>query len=73
MRDNTDSPLRPQTDSDFFAAAETMRAIGGGFASRLAGAYIYADQHNRARLHAAFPDLFTQYYNLNTRLSRQGQ
>lgn len=69
MRDNTDSPLRPQTDSDFFAAAETMHRNGGHFASRLAGAYFYADQQNRARLHAAFPDLFTQYYNM----FRQGQ
>ena len=63
MKDNI-VPLqaRPQTDNDFLQAAWTME-VGGSFADAIGTAYIAADQQNRARLRAAFPDLFTQFFN----------
>ena len=40
---------------------ERMRAYGGSFARAIAEAYIVADPANRARLEAAFGDLFARY------------
>ncbi len=63
MKDNiTELQARPQSDSDFMNAANEMRG-GGSFAYYLATAYYMADSHNKERLKAAFPDLFTRYYN----------
>jgi hypothetical protein len=42
-----------------------MEQIGGGFAGHIARAYFAADKYNRARLRAAFPDLFTKYFNMH--------
>ena len=53
---------RPQSNNDFLRAAWTME-VGGSFADAIGTAYIAADPQNRARLRAAFPDLFTQYFN----------
>ena len=64
MKDNiTQLPARPQSDDDFLHAAQLMEQMGGGFASCIARAYYAADRHNEERLKAAFPDLFTNYYN----------
>lgn len=41
--------------------AELMRQIGGSFAQHLARAFQCADSNNRARILAAFPDLFERY------------
>ena len=63
MKDNlVELVIRPQTNNDFLQAAWTME-IGGSFADAIGTAYIAADPQNRARLRAAFPDLFTQYFN----------
>ena len=45
-------------------AAELMDRIGGGFASSIARAFYRADASNRARLVAAFADLFDRYRNM---------
>ena len=45
-------------------AAELMDRIGGGFASSIAQAFYRADASNRARLVAAFPDLFDRYRDI---------
>lgn len=63
MKEDNTNTLRPVTDDDFFQAARLMKAIGGGFASRIGEAFYVADMSNRARLQAAFPDLFTRYFN----------
>lgn len=42
-------------------AAQYMERMGGGFASALAVAYYRADSDNRARILAAWPDLFEKY------------
>lgn len=42
-------------------AAHAMEREGGGFASAIATAYYRADSSNRARLVAAFQDLFARY------------
>jgi hypothetical protein len=44
---------------------------GGSFAAAISDAYIAADPQNRARLRAAFPDLFTQFYNLHLQRNNQ--
>jgi hypothetical protein len=63
MKDNlVEMPIRPVTDNDFLHAA-CMMDQGGSFADAIGTAYIAADPQNRARLRAAFPDLFTQYFN----------
>ena len=45
-------------------AAELMRQIGGSFAQHLARAFQAADGDNRARILAAFPDLFERYHRM---------
>lgn len=64
MKENTPEVVRPQTEADYFHATELMYCIGGRFAANIASAYGAADSHNRERLRAAFPDLFTKYFNL---------
>lgn len=39
----------------------TMKAYGGGFASHLADAWMYADSANRERIQAAWPELIATY------------
>ena len=63
MKDNLVSlPIRPVSDDEYLHAALTMEG-GGSFAAAIGDAYIAADKQNRARLRAAFPDLFTLYFN----------
>ena len=45
-------------------AAELMVQIGGSFAQHLARAFRVADLDNRARILAAFPDLFERYHSM---------
>ena len=40
---------------------ERMQKYGGMFAQCLAEAWLHADEKNRARLEAAFADLFAKY------------
>lgn len=48
-------------DRDKFLMLKAMSAYGGGFVGALADAWSRADNHNSARLEAAFPDLVAQY------------
>ena len=64
MKSDNTNTVRPHTDDDYTHAAQLMEQLGGGFAGHIARAYFAADSHNRARLRAAFPDLFTKYFNL---------
>jgi len=41
-----------------------MKRYGGGFASRLAEAWLVADNQNRAKLRMAFPDLIEKYADM---------
>ena len=43
------------------ATITRMLTYGGSFAKAIAGAWQVADDLNRARLEAAFPDLFKRY------------
>ena len=45
-------------------AAELMLQIGGSFAQHLARAFKVADSDNRARILAAWPDLFERYHSM---------
>lgn len=65
MKESNVTPLyaRPQSDDDYIHAAQLMEQMGGSFAASIARAYYVADSGNRERLKAAFPDLFTRYYN----------
>lgn len=63
MKDNLiEIPIRPLSDNDFLHAAWMMDK-GGSFSEAIGTAYIAADPQNRQRLRAAFPDLFTKYFN----------
>lgn len=64
MKPDDTNTIRPHGDDDYVHAAHLMEQIGGGFAGHIARAYFAADKHNRARLRAAFPDLFTKYFNM---------
>ena len=44
-----------------FAGARLMEQIGGSFARQIAGAYFVADSGNKAKLLAAFGELFERY------------
>ena len=50
-------------------AAKTMERMGGGFASALAVAYYRADSNNKARILAAWPDLFEKYRRIARELA----
>lgn len=45
-------------------AAELLLQIGGSFAQHLARAFKVADSGNRARILAAWPDLFERYHRM---------
>ena len=47
-------------------AAKAMEKWGGGFASALAVAYFHADADNKARILAAWPELFDRYRRMGT-------
>jgi hypothetical protein len=46
------------------AALEAMEKYGGSFVKALAEAYLRADAENRARLKAAFPEIFDRYRHI---------
>lgn len=48
-------------NTDLHTVLVTMRHYGGGFASRLADAWMRADSMNSARLAEAFTDLLERY------------
>lgn len=48
-------------EQQLFAAARNMMNYGGGFASCIGDAFFLADSGNRAKLVAAFADLFDKY------------
>jgi hypothetical protein len=50
------------TSEQLHAAAHAMKRTGGGFASRLADAYLYADLNNQERILTAFMDLFEKQH-----------
>lgn len=58
--------LKGWTHLDKEAAAMNMRMNGSGFTSRLADAWLYADDTNKQKLEQAFPDYFEQFDTLNT-------
>ena len=67
MKDNiTALPVRPTTDDDYLHAAQEMCG-GGSFAYYIGQAYFVGDSHNKARLRAGFPELFTRYFNVYLR------
>lgn len=53
------------TEQERFDTLTNMRLDGGGFASRLAAAWMWADSCNNARLAAAFPDLIEKFQPSN--------
>lgn len=57
MQDKPAPVLRKQPHE----IARIMRAMGGSFATCFAAAWQAGDAQNRARLQAAFPDLFERY------------
>lgn len=59
------------TSEQLHAAAHAMKRTGGGFASRLADAYLYADLNNQERILTAFMDLFEKFIDKETRLNAE--
>jgi hypothetical protein len=55
------------TESEIISA---MRTFGGSFVERLAEAFQFADDVNRARLRVAFPEVWSQYEELATMRKR---
>lgn len=55
------------TSEQLHAAAHEMKRTGGGFASRLADAYLYADLNNQERILTAFMDLFEKHMEATPR------
>lgn len=49
------------TEQQLIAAARTMIRQGGSFAGAIGEAYVAADETNRARLIAAFADIFERF------------
>lgn len=59
------------TSEQLHAAAHEMKRTGGGFASRLADAYLYADLNNQERILTAFMDLFERFIPSSVRLDAE--
>jgi hypothetical protein len=57
--------LQEVADTDH-RAAKAMEKWGGGFAAALAVAYFHADADNKARILAAWPELFERYRRMST-------
>jgi hypothetical protein len=57
-----EADLLTMTSDDLHRAAHLMARQGGHFASAIAAAYFAADSQNRARLLAAFGDLFARFH-----------
>jgi hypothetical protein len=59
------------TDDDYTHAAWVMERMGGRFAGHIARAYYAADSDNKARLRAAFWELFEKYHAMYQQISQQ--
>jgi len=57
--------------NELHEAAHSMQRTGGGFASRLADAYFYADSTNKAIMLDAFSDLFERFIPRDVRLDAE--
>lgn len=53
--------MTKMTDRELYEAAYQMEAMGGSFAACIAQAFFHADKDNKARLLAAFGDLFERF------------
>jgi hypothetical protein len=53
------------THDELHRAAHLMIRQGGSFAAAIGSAYFAADSGNRARLLAAFGDLFAKFHSFN--------
>jgi hypothetical protein len=51
----------------YFSSAQRMEQDGGGFASRIAEAFFYADTANAQKLVEAFSELFENYMSQDER------
>lgn len=71
MKDTAPEPMRPHSDEEYHHATMLMERSGGKFSASLARTYFFADKHNQARLRAAFPDLFTKYFNIYINLPKE--
>ena len=58
----------------FFEVLDAMQRFGGTFIQRLAATWLVADEINRRRLLAAFPDYWREYEAIAIKLAlrRQG-
>jgi hypothetical protein len=63
---NTDFRELQEVADTNHRAAKAMEKWGGGFASALAVAYFRADPDNKARILAAWPNLFEHYRRMST-------
>ncbi len=61
-----EADLLTMTPDQLHRAAHLMARQGGHFASAIAAAYFAADSHNRARLLAAFGDLFARFHRYHS-------
>lgn len=52
--------LQPN-DPSIYDTLDRMELFGGGFVAKLVAAFKHADQHNKERIIAAFPELFEEY------------
>ena len=57
--------------NELHEAAHSMQRTGGGFASRLADAYFYADSTNKAIMLDAFGHLFEKFISEDVRLDAE--
>ena len=53
-----------------FKTLQAMRHYGGGFASALARAAFHANADNLRRIKTAFPELWTEYQKLASRIAK---
>jgi hypothetical protein len=52
------------TEQEIYEAFYLMERMGGGFAHKIASAWFWADQGNRARIEKAFADMIKKFHDI---------
>lgn len=55
------------TEQEKYEAFHLMKEMGGGFATRLADAWFYADSGNKEKIETAFADMLRRYAAMTER------
>lgn len=65
--------VAPSSDVQDHEIAHAMATFGGSFAKAISRAFLVADDDNRARMRAAYPELFAEYKGVVQHLAARAE